>query len=179
MPKNVKTVKVIKVPDKVKVEYKDGLLKVTGPKGTLSRSFKNPSISVAATPKEIKVSVDLPNRKEFALAGTYESHINNMVQGVMGGYVYTMKIVYSHFPIKVSIKGTNFVIENFLGEKFPRNATISPEAKVAVSGDQVTVSGIDLEKVSQTAANIENATVIRKFDPRVFQDGIYIIKKGD
>jgi len=43
----------------------------------------------------------------------------------------------------------------------------------------VTVSGSDLERVSQTAANIEKATVIRNFDPRVFQDGIYIISKGD
>jgi large subunit ribosomal protein L6 len=179
MPKNVRTVKVIKVPDKVKVEYKDNALKVTGPKGTLSRSLDNPRISVGVTPKEITVSADLPNRKEYALVGTYEAHIKNMIEGVTNGYIYRMKIVYSHFPIKVSVKGTNFLIENFLGEKFPRNATICSDAKVEVSGDQVTVSGFDLEKVSQTAANIEKATVIRNYDPRVFQDGIYIISKGD
>lgn len=179
MPKNIKTVKVIKVPDKVKVEYKDGILKVTGPKGMLSRSLRNPRISIEAAPKEITVSIDLPNRKEYALAGTYESHINNMIQGVMNGYIYKMKIVFSHFPIKVSVKGTTFMIENFLGEKFPRKATINPAVKVEASGDQVTVSGIDLEKVSQTAANIEKATIIRNYDPRVFQDGIYIISKGE
>ncbi len=32
--------------------------------------------------------------------------------------------------------------------------------------------------VSQTAANIERATSIRGFDPRVFQDGIYITEKA-
>ena len=179
MPKNVRTVKVLKVPEKVKLEYKDGNLKVTGPKGSLSRSFSNPKISIEVTPKEIRISADLPNRKEYALVGTFEAHIKNMLLGVTNGYVYKMKIVYSHFPIKVTVKGTKFHIENFLGEKFPRYADISPEAKVEVSGDQVTVSGIDLERVSQTAANIEKATVIRNYDPRVFQDGIYIINKGD
>jgi large subunit ribosomal protein L6 len=40
------------------------------------------------------------------------------------------------------------------------------------------LTGSDLEQVSQTAANIERATKIRGFDPRVFQDGIYITEKA-
>ncbi|MBI2078742.1 MAG: 50S ribosomal protein L6, partial [Euryarchaeota archaeon] len=59
-----------------------------------------------------------------------------------------------------------------------RKATILPGVKVDVKGDQVTVTGIDLEKVSQTAANIETATHIRNRDIRVFQDGIYIVQKA-
>ena len=49
--------------------------------------------------------------------------------------------------------------------------------KVTVNGDEVVVTGIDKEKVGNTAANIESATRIRKRDPRVFQDGIYIVEK--
>jgi large subunit ribosomal protein L6 len=33
--------------------------------------------------------------------------------------------------------------------------------------------------VSQTAANIEQSTRIKGFDPRVFQDGIYIVAKAE
>ncbi|HUW66848.1 MAG TPA: 50S ribosomal protein L6, partial [Candidatus Nanoarchaeia archaeon] len=33
------------------------------------------------------------------------------------------------------------------------------------------------EYVGQTAANIQQATKIRRFDPRVFQDGIYVVEK--
>ena len=80
--------------------------------------------------------------------------------------------------MKASVKGPEFVIENFLGEKHPRRAKILGDTKVEVSGDQVILKGTDIEKVSQTAANIEQATRIRGFDPRIFQDGIYITKKA-
>ena len=39
------------------------------------------------------------------------------------------------------------------------------------------LSGIDKEKVGQTMANIEQATRVRGFDIRVFQDGIYLVEK--
>jgi large subunit ribosomal protein L6 len=48
---------------------------------------------------------------------------------------------------------------------------------VNVKGDIVDLTGANVEDVGQTAANIERATKIKGFDPRVFQDGIYIIQK--
>jgi large subunit ribosomal protein L6 len=50
--------------------------------------------------------------------------------------------------------------------------------KVALGADEVTVAGIDKESVGKTAANIEHATRIRERDPRVFQDGVYIVERG-
>jgi len=70
-----------------------------------------------------------------------------------------------------------FVIENFLGERNPRKASIVEGVKVTAKGDDVTVSGIDKEKVGQTVANIERATKVKKRDIRVFQDGVYLISK--
>jgi len=87
--------------------------------------------------------------------------------------------VYAHFPMKAIVKGSEFVIENFLGEKAPRRAPILGETKVVVQGDQVLLTGPNVEEVGQTAANIEQATKIRGFDPRVFQDGIYITSKAE
>ncbi|EQD53807.1 50S ribosomal protein L6P, partial [mine drainage metagenome] len=66
------------------------------------------------------------------------------------------------------------IIENFLGEKYPRTAPLRPGTKAAVVGDIVVLSGYDVEQVGQSAANIERATHIRNYDPRVFQDGIYL-----
>ncbi len=40
------------------------------------------------------------------------------------------------------------------------------------------LSGPDIERVGQSAANIERTTKIRDYDPRVFQDGIYIVDKA-
>jgi len=38
--------------------------------------------------------------------------------------------------------------------------------------------GLNKEAVGQTAANIEQKTKIKVYDPRVFQDGIYLVEKG-
>jgi len=81
------------------------------------------------------------------------------------------------FPIKTSVEGNEFVIQNFLGERSPRKAKILENVKVETMGDNVTVSGIDKEKVGQTAANIERATKVKHRDIRVFQDGVYLISK--
>jgi large subunit ribosomal protein L6 len=89
-----------------------------------------------------------------------------------------MKTVFSHFPIKTSVEDNKFVIQNFLGERAPRNAVILDGVNVEVKGEDVTVSGIDREKVGQTVANIERATSVKRRDIRVFQDGVYRISKG-
>jgi large subunit ribosomal protein L6 len=41
------------------------------------------------------------------------------------------------------------------------------------------VQGLNLEDVSQTAANIEQATKVKKKDPRVFLDGIYVYEQNE
>jgi large subunit ribosomal protein L6 len=79
--------------------------------------------------------------------------------------------------MQVKVEGKNIVISNFLGEKKPRVANILGETTVKASGDEVVISGINKEDVGQTAANIEQLTKIKRFDPRVFQDGIYIVEK--
>ena len=177
MPVNVKTEKNIAIPKGVQVSLKEKTLEVKGPKGTLSRAFAHPKIRVEVGKEEILVISDLPKKKEYALTGTWAAHVNNMVKGVVDGFEYKMKVVYSHFPIKMSVKENKLLIENFLGERHPREAAILQDVDVNVSGDTVTVTGIDIEHVGQTAANIEKATYIKNYDPRIFQDGIYIVEK--
>lgn len=177
MPVSVITEKKIAIPEGVRASLKDKTLEVKGPKGTLSRTFAHPKIRVEVGKENVAVISDLPKKKEHALTGTWAAHVNNMVKGVVDGFEYKMKIVYSHFPIKTSVKENKLVIENFLGERHPREAAILPDVKVNVSGDTVTVTGLDIEHVGQTAANIEKATYIKNYDPRIFQDGIYIVEK--
>jgi large subunit ribosomal protein L6 len=113
------------------------------------------------------------------MLGTAAAHIRNMIRGVTKGYRYNLRTVYAHFPVTVKVdeKSKTLRVENFTGEKTPRTAQILDGVKVAVKGDDIAVEGIDLAAVSQTAANIQNATKIKKKDLRVFLDGIYIDTK--
>jgi len=101
-----------------------------------------------------------------------------MCIGVTEGYSYKMKVVYSHFPIQLKITGTKLEINNFLGEKNPRFARIEEGVKVTLGNDELSIVGIDRERVGTTAASIERATKIRYRDPRVFQDGIYLTERA-
>jgi len=168
----------IEVPEKVQVTLEPGgLVKVKGPNGEVAKELSHPRIKIEKKGKHVVVSSEMPRKAEKALVGTYGAHIRNMLVGVTKGYEYKMKIVFAHFPIKASTKGNMFVIENFLGEKSPRKTKILGATKVNVKGDLVDLTGPDVEAVGQTAANIERATKIKGYDPRVFQDGIYIIQK--
>lgn len=44
--------------------------------------------------------------------------------------------------------------------------------------DEVVISGNDLELVSQSAANINLATLVKNKDIRKFLDGVYVSEKG-
>ncbi len=169
----------VKVPSGVTVTKTGTILEVKGPKGTLSKDFPNPLMQVTITSDFIEiVCTSVAHKAEKALIGTYKAHLRNMIKGVTTGYQYTMKTVYSHFPIKTSVEGDQFVIQNFLGERFPRKAQILPGVKVDVKGDAITISGIDKETVGQTTANIERATRVRNRDIRVFQDGVYTVTRS-
>jgi large subunit ribosomal protein L6 len=120
---------------------------------------------------------DSRRRVNLALLGTWAAHLNNMITGVTMGWEARMKIVYSHFPIKLVQEGKDILVQNFLGEKKPRVTSIVGDTKVDIKKDEVIISGISKEDVGQSAANIELATKITGYDRRVFQDGCYIVQK--
>jgi large subunit ribosomal protein L6 len=169
----------VNVPQGVTVTLSGATLTVKGQKGQVSREFRFPSIKLASSDGKVVVEAGKVDKQTKATVGTFASHIRNMITGVTEGYEYNMKIVYSHFPIQVKVEGKDKIsIGNFLGERKPRYASIMGETKVNVAGDKVSVTGNNKEHVGQTAANIEQACRIRKRDPRVFQDGVYIINKA-
>ena len=168
----------IKIPDTITISLEGKIIHINGEKGSLSKKLSHPKITIKLQNNIIILStLKSTNRKEKAMLGTFTAHIKNMIKGVSEGYEYKMKTVYSHFPIKTSVEGNDFIIQNFFGERLPRKAKILENVTVETKGDNVTVSGIDKEKVGQTVANIERATRVKKRDIRVFQDGVYLIDK--
>lgn len=169
--------RIVKVPEGVEVNIEDGNVRVKGPKGEVSKNLSYTGVTISVKKDEVIVSTPHDSRKEKAIVGTFASHINNMVVGVTEGFEYKLKIVYAHFPISVKVSGGEILIENFLGEKSPRRVKIVGDCEAVTKGDEVTITGNNLEDVAQTAANIELGTKVKRRDPRVFQDGIYIVSK--
>ena len=174
----METKRIIEIPEGVNVTVDVIKVTVSGPLGQLHRELWYPGIAIKKTDSQIVVESAKQRREQLAIMGTFESHLKNMVTGVTKGFEYKMKTVYSHFPIQLKTEGNQLIIGNFLGEKRPRKANILGNTKVTVKGDQVIINGINKEEVGQTAANIQQATKIRRFDPRVFQDGVYLIERS-
>ena len=166
------------IPEGVKVTMKGTVMHVTGPKGQLERDMRFPQISVKVKEREVVIATDSERKRITAMVGTYGAHTKNMFTGVTEGFEYHMKVVYSHFPIQLKLQGNRLEISNFLGEKKSRYARVEPGVSAKVGNDEIILSGIDKEAVGTSFANIEHATRIRNRDPRVFQDGIYHVRRS-
>lgn len=177
--KPAKISKEIKIPEGVSLSVDAGKVTVAGPKGSLSREMIAHNVDITSQADNVVLISLKPSKKEKMMLGTFYAHIKNMIKGVTVGYTYKLKVSSGHFPIAVSMKGNIFEIKNFFGERKPRTAKILDEVKVTIHGDMIEVTGTDLEKVSQTSANIEQATRITNRDKRVFMDRINIISKDE
>ncbi|MBT4870618.1 MAG: 50S ribosomal protein L6 [Candidatus Diapherotrites archaeon] len=171
-------VQTITVPDGIKVELiNDHTISVSNDKGTLTRTFKSHMLTLSINGQKVTLEGTPVNKKTRALLMTVIAHIKNMIKGLMFGFKYNLKIVYSHFPMTAKVEGSELIITNFIGEKNMRRVVIVGETKVEIKGEDVTVSGINIEEVSQTATNIEQKAKVKGKDIRRYTDGIYLVKK--
>jgi large subunit ribosomal protein L6 len=170
----------VPIPKGVTMTVGRRTLTAKGPLGTVTRPFPNDvlAFTVASGEATLKLQIPANRRQAQALLHAWERHVGNLTVGVTKGFEARMKVVAAHFPMKVQAKETELVIENFLGEKYPRTAVLVPGVTAKVDGDFVVLSGHDVELVGQSAANIERTTRIRDYDPRVFQDGIYLVDRA-
>jgi large subunit ribosomal protein L6 len=172
-------VEEVEIPEGVVVEIEgSSKIRVKGKLGQVAKDLSHVNVKLELVSNKILVKLMGRGRRAKALLGTIRSMIENMIVGVTRGFTYKMKIVAAHFPITVKVQGDTVYIENFIGERSHRIAKIVGEGtRVEVRGEDVIVKGVDKEAVGQTAANIEQATKVRKKDPRKFLDGTYVYEK--
>jgi len=170
--------RTVKIPTDVTVEVSGKKIRVTGPKGSLEKSFEGSPLVFSLSDGELRIREDNVKKVDVALVGTAHAHVLNMIKGVTQGFTYRLKVVYAHFPMNIRVVNREVRIENFMGERSARVARITGDVTVSVEGDDVLVSGIDKESVSQTAANIQRVTKIRDYDSRVFSDGVFVYVRG-
>jgi large subunit ribosomal protein L6 len=172
-----KTERSVEIPEGVQATLEDNILTVKGEKGELKRDFRYPKMHLEQDGNKITIRTELDSKQDRAIVGAYEAHINNMFKGVMEGFTYKLKVVYSHFPMTIKQKEDIIEISNFFGEKAPRTSKVFGDAKVDIQKDEIIVESINKEDAGQTAGNLELATRVKRKDTRVFQDGIYIVEK--
>jgi len=172
--------RTVSIPEKVSVQVEGRTVSVKGPLGSLQEDLSHLPVSINVDDNKVRLETTWPRKREIGMLGTAAAHVRNMLKGVTQGYRYELRTVYAHFPVTVKVdeKAKVLKIENFTGEKTPRYAKIVEGVKVDVKGEDISVEGIDLKSVSQTAANIQDSTKIKKKDLRVFLDGIYVSGKG-
>lgn len=166
------------LPEGYEAEYQDGVLSVSYEGEEIEKKLEHAQIDVEIDGNEVVFSTESGKKNIHSIVNTFNSHLNNMVEGLEEPHVYRMKGVYAHFPMNIKKEGDQVVVENFMGERAPRKADIMEGVDVQIDGDEITLKGANKEHVAQTAARVEQLSKKGNRDPRTFQDGIYIVK-GD
>lgn len=173
----------IELPEDLKITVKDRYVTIEGPKGTLTRNFDPTDVEITKKGKKVDIKAYYINKKRKAATLAVVGYVNNMIKGVMQGYTYKSKIVFSHFPLTVEPdnKKKIITIKNLYGgRKHITVPIVGPETTVKVDKDDVIIEGIDKEAVGQTTANMQEACRLRgkrKKDPETFMDGIWLWDK--
>lgn len=144
--------KAIPLAKGVKVEVKDGIIKVEGPKGKLEQPLRG-ALTVKVEPESVKVERHNDEKQTKAMHGLYRALINNMVVGVSQGYSRKLELVGVGFKAEAK---SNYIVFS-LGYSHPIYFKPPEGVKVEVpQPTNVIVSGIDKELVGSVAAKIRS-----------------------
>jgi len=144
--------KLVIIPERVKVEIKNGFVEISGPKGRLSKPIP-PRIEVMIGEGELRVERRDNDKRTKAFHGLTRALLANMVKGVTEGFSKTLEVVGVGYRAELLGKDA---IKFSLGYANPIEFPL-PEGITAVveeRGTRVIIQGIQKEVVGETAAGI-------------------------
>ena len=165
----------IDVPSGVKVEIKGQDVKITGPKGSLSRTI-HPEITLTLEGSQVLVTGGDNDKKVNAFRGLTRSLVNNMVLGVNTGF--QKKLIVEGVGYRVGVQGSSLTLNvgysNPVDFKLPAGVTATMVDKANI----VMLESIDKELLGLTAAKVRE---VRKPEPYkgkgIRYDGEHIVRK--
>lgn len=143
----------------ITAEFKNGVVTVKGPKGTLTQPIENKHINVTVEGNQVHVTRDSEAKEVRAAHGLYRALIHNMVVGVEQGYKKEM--VLAGVGYKAVQQGNKVV----LSVGYSHTVDVVPPEGITVkvtSATEFVIEGIDKTKVGQFAADVKR---IRKPEP--------------
>ena len=140
----------ITIPAGVTVTVENNVVTVKGPKGELSNEFNK---DLTITVNENVVEISRPNDLKIikSLHGTTNALISNMIVGVSEGYKKELEIVGVGYRFNVQGNKIN------VNAGFSHPVVVEAPAELTVeqvNATEISISGIDKQKVSEFAANI-------------------------
>lgn len=143
--------KLIVIPAGVTVTVEDNNhVIVKGPKGTIDYTFV-PSMKIEVEEGQIKISRPNDSIEHKTLHGTTRALLHNMVEGVANGFSRTLEI--QGVGYRAALQGKTLVVSagysHTVEMPIPEGITV-----VVPSQTEITISGVDKQKVGQFAAEV-------------------------
>ena len=140
----------ISIPDGVTVSVNGNVVDIKGPKGELNYEFSK-LINVLVEDGVVLTKQIKPSQEANMMQGTTNSLISNMITGVSKGYDKGLEAVGVGYRFQVS--GNKITISAGYSHpvimEAPVGLTVTSE-----SNTEITIHGIDKQKVSEFAANV-------------------------
>ncbi len=148
----------LNIPEGVTVTIDGNKLLVKGSKGELTLDV-NPLISVVVEEGTVKTKQVSLSKTANMMQGTVNSLINNMLIGVSKGFEKGLEAIGVGY--RFNVQGNKIVVN--AGYSHPVEVVVPEGLKAElVSNTEITIKGIDKQKVSEFAANVRK---IREPEP--------------
>jgi large subunit ribosomal protein L6 len=165
------------IPPGVKVSVSGGAVKVEGPQGKVSASFR-PEVRITLDEPNKRVVVGRTGETKFARAyhGTTRALIANMVEGASKGFPRNLEIVGVGYNAKV--QGKKLVLQ--VGFCHPVEIPIPEGIKVVIpQPTRIELVGADKQVVGEFAARIRRIRPPEPYKGKgIRYEGEHIIKKA-
>ena len=150
--------RILEVPTGVTVTVEEGIVKVTGSKGTLELKLYE-GLTVSVEEGKLSVNCDKEDKQSKSMYGTTNALISNMITGVSKGYEKGLEIIGVGYRFQV--KGNELEVTAGKSHKdlvkIPEGLTVEQ-----VSNTEITIKGISKELVGEFAAKVRK---LRKPEP--------------
>ena len=171
--------KNITIPKDSSVKSENGIITITGPKGSKQLTINDKIFSAKVNEKnEFNIMPLVPknlDKKTSIMWGTYRSLINNAVLGVSTGHTKILDIKGVGF--RANLKGE--ILNLQLGFSHDINFKIPKDVKIAVEKQIViTITGVDKELVSKVASDIKTLKPVEPYKGKgIMERGQYVLRK--
>lgn len=140
----------ITIPEGVKIGLNDLEVKISGPKGELSKTFKG-NIAISLAENKLLVKPLAANKNARAMWGTARSIISNMVTGVKEGF--KLKLEINGVGYRAMVKGK--YLNLMLAKSHNTKIEIPSDIKIEMPKQNIIIlEGTDKEKLGQFASII-------------------------